>query len=245
MTVDPPVENCSVEKPVEKPVESVVEKPVENPVESVVEKPVEKAAESVVEKSVEKAVESVVVEKPVEKAAETPLETPPVQQASGTDQAEAIPGANVPLRILIVEDSIINAKVLAKTIKTIRPNALIEMAKDGKLAVSLATASPFDYIFMDIDIPIWDGFHVSTVIRKHEEENNIHPTFIVGVSGTINADQERRMKIAGINTFISKPCKDWKIREVLGASGKPNGNASRITRSDNTETTHLSSPRVS
>ncbi len=121
-----------------------------------------------------------------------------------------------PLRVLIVEDNSINAQVLGRTIKSIIPSVILETAKDGRLAVEMSRSSRFDCIFMDIDIPILNGFEVAQAVRRYEREQKIDATYIVGVSGSDNTDQERRLQISGIDTFIKKPCKTPRVAEALG-----------------------------
>lgn len=133
----------------------------------------------------------------------------PAGESAGTPKSPA------PMHVLIVEDNQLNFKVLFKTIKFVRPAVTVEYASDGMLAIEKANSSHYDCIFMDIDIPIRNGFEAADAIRKHEGEHGLPPTYIVGVSGTVNADQERRMKVSGINTFITKPCTHKKVEAAL------------------------------
>lgn len=136
------------------------------------------------------------------------------QNQADVGPAKPVKGVRL-LKVLIVEDNNINAQVLARTVKLAHSAVVIEIARDGHLAYDLATATAFDCIFMDIDIPIWNGFQVAEALRKHEREQGTPSSYIVGVSGTINTDQERKMKLAGIDTFIHKPVKVPMVKEVL------------------------------
>lgn len=72
------------------------------------------------------------------------------------------------MKILLVEDNLINLKILEKLIKTIKLEA--ETASNGKECIEKLSTYKADIIFMDLDMPIMDGIEATQFIRKSSFE---------------------------------------------------------------------------
>lgn len=75
-------------------------------------------------------------------------------------------------RILLVEDDELPRKVASHALR--RLGAIVEQCQNGKQAVTLvddclAKAIPYDYILMDCEMPVFDGFEATRQIRKVEK----------------------------------------------------------------------------
>ena len=91
------------------------------------------------------------------------------------------------------------------------PGVEIIEAVNGEDAISKLSFSP-DFIFMDIQMPIMNGLDATIKIRTIEKFKN---TPIIGVSaGIINQEVERCFN-AGMNDFISKPCRKEDFERIL------------------------------
>ncbi len=108
---------------------------------------------------------------------------------------------NKQLAILIVDDNIINQKVLGKQLKNYYKIDIIEFADNGKIAIDMASARKYDLIFMDISMPILDGISATKKIR----DNNINlSTPIIGVSSEEEMTKQKAQD-AGMNFVFNKP----------------------------------------
>lgn len=116
------------------------------------------------------------------------------------------------LRILIVEDGVVNM-LLAKTIvQHIAPNAQIIEAVDGKIAVQLCREKMPDLIFMDIQMPEMNGYEATREIRLMEEGKHI--PIIAVTAGIVKGEREKCIEV-GMNDFIPKPFVENTVKMVF------------------------------
>ena len=111
-------------------------------------------------------------------------------------------------RILIVEDNLINAKVLLKIIEHLGYQGHIVMS--GQEAISNLETNSYHVILMDIQMPIMDGLTATRWIRQRGIT-----TPIVAVTANSDADVRRRCHEAGMNDLLVKPARRADIRRVL------------------------------
>ncbi len=116
-------------------------------------------------------------------------------------------------KVLVVDDNKINI-LLAKTIlNKLLPNAIIIEAQDGDKAVQLSKEHQFDIIFMDVQMPILNGYQAAQAIRNSEPEGGKVP-IIALTAGTVIGEKERCLR-AGMDDYISKPFTKEAIEKVL------------------------------
>ena len=86
-------------------------------------------------------------------------------------------------RILLVEDNTLNAEI-AQTLLT-DYGLHVDVASDGNEALEFfrADTNKYDIIFMDVQMPVMDGYHATAAIRDLESKNSKHShTVIIGMS---------------------------------------------------------------
>ena len=95
-------------------------------------------------------------------------------------------------RILIAEDNEINMKVAVHAIEGFCPN--VSLAYDGKQAVELFKKENFDYILMDVQMPVLNGIEATKQIREIEKQRpNGNPVRIIAMTAnTLREDVEYR-----------------------------------------------------
>jgi PAS domain S-box-containing protein len=118
--------------------------------------------------------------------------------------------------VYIVEDNKINM-LLAKTlVKQILPNAEITELENGKEALEKVIHQLPDFILMDIQMPIMNGYEATTAIRKLPSASQI--PIIALTAGTVVGEKEKCLEY-GMNDYISKPIDkgilEEKIREWI------------------------------
>ena len=124
------------------------------------------------------------------------------------------PGIN--LRILLVEDNLINQKVALFNLKQLGHTA--DLAENGKIAFEKFKNNSYDVILMDIMMPEMDGLEATKHIRDWEEQNDIKPHekihIIAMTANALKGDKEKYLK-NGMDDYISKPFQQEDLAAVL------------------------------
>ncbi|WP_238614513.1 response regulator [Borrelia turcica] len=120
------------------------------------------------------------------------------------------------VRILIAEDNEINQKVLKNILVAIgvRENS-IDIVEDGVNAIESLKNSRYDIAFIDIRMPICDGFSVAKEIREYESQNNLSPCVLIAVTAHALREYKDRCFEHGMNDYIVKPIQIRVIKNVL------------------------------
>ena len=114
-------------------------------------------------------------------------------------------------KILLVEDNIINQKVFVGVLG--KSNAHITVASHGKEALNiLANDNNYDIIFMDINMPVMDGYIATLKIRENHNYDNIP---IVALTTLTSSDEVSKMFAVGMNGYLPKPLLKEKLYTVL------------------------------
>ena len=119
------------------------------------------------------------------------------------------------VKILVAEDNEINAEIITELLDSIGIKCVI--AEDGLEALRVFTEeSPdeFDMIFMDIQMPIMDGYESARRIRA---SNNTRAKSIPIIAMTANAfeDDVKASMASGMNAHISKPIDFERLKSII------------------------------
>ncbi|MEZ5042646.1 MAG: response regulator [Saprospiraceae bacterium] len=117
---------------------------------------------------------------------------------------------DIPLRILLAEDFIVNQKIATRIFKKMGYD--IEIAENGLEAVEKATKHTYDLIFMDVQMPEMDGLEATRVIRERKPENG--PVIIAMTANAMPEDRQKCIE-SGMNDYLSKPFKPKDLQGLL------------------------------
>jgi len=116
------------------------------------------------------------------------------------------------IKILLVEDNLINQKI---TLLTLRPLVnSIDTASNGKEALDKFGTSNYDLILMDIQMPVMSGLMAAEKIRALESTTNSHVPIIAITANAMIGDKEKCLS-AGIDDYISKPFQPAALLEKI------------------------------
>jgi len=126
---------------------------------------------------------------------------------------EAIPSVANNIRVLVVDDSAVNRKMLKRLIQP-RVGQISE-AENGMVAVSkvresIGAGSPFDLIFMDATMPEMCGTDATVCIRGLGYQG-----MIVFLTGNVTPEDIDRFMASGANDVIVKPCTLVSVVKIL------------------------------
>ena len=110
-------------------------------------------------------------------------------------------GSERPGRILIVEDNLVNQKVVTTVLR--KRGFGIEVASHGREALErLEHDADFDLILMDVQMPVLDGLEATRLIRQDARWKHI--PIVAMTAHAMNGDRERCLA-AGMDAYVSKP----------------------------------------
>jgi CheY-like chemotaxis protein len=106
--------------------------------------------------------------------------------------------------LLLVDDVAINREIIIALLE--ETGITIECAENGQMAVHAFAAAPehFDIIFMDVQMPVMDGFEATHAIRSLDTPRAKTIPIIAMTAYAFAEDAERCLK-AGMNSHVSKP----------------------------------------
>ncbi|MGI9503483.1 MAG: response regulator, partial [Geminicoccaceae bacterium] len=151
-------------------------------------------------------------------------------EAPGEDAHAATSDAAAPaivedqdLRILVVDDNLINQKVAKKTLKRLGYDP--DIADGGEAAIERCLAEDYDVVLMDIEMPDMDGITASGLIREKLPAER-HP-YIVALTANAMASERETYLGAGMDGYLSKPLDVEALIETLETAGAEQAASSR------------------
>lgn len=120
-------------------------------------------------------------------------------------------------RVLVVDDNRINLNLMMTFMKRRNLTAL-EAAENGKLAVEAAEQmlSGFDIIFMDMSMPVMNGFEATRAIRSLERDHDGRvPAIIIALTGLSSSRDESEALASGVDMFLTKPVSFKEVSRLL------------------------------
>jgi two-component system, sensor histidine kinase and response regulator len=114
-------------------------------------------------------------------------------------------------KILLVEDVEIN-RILIKELFSNYLNIDVIEAENGKQAVDLVNKQSFDLVFMDVQMPVMDGFDATRQIRRYFSLDQLP---IIGMTAFASQDDKMKCLSAGMNKVLTKPIKEKELNDLF------------------------------
>jgi signal transduction histidine kinase/DNA-binding NarL/FixJ family response regulator len=116
------------------------------------------------------------------------------------------------LNVLIVDDGETNRRLLRLLLT--RAGATVTMAEHGLSAVEQATATNFDAILMDMQMPIMDGYTATRELRTRGNK-----TTVIALTAHAMAGEEAKCRAAGCDGYLTKPVNRDELIDALSRIG--------------------------
>jgi CheY-like chemotaxis protein len=123
----------------------------------------------------------------------------------------------LPLKILLAEDNIVNQKFASFTLKKL--GYQVDIVNNGLEALIAVQTQSYDLILMDIQMPEMDGLSATKQIRQNSSENSIAQPYIVAMTANALPNDQQVCLDVGMDDFISKPIDIQELIRVLAQVG--------------------------
>ena len=122
-----------------------------------------------------------------------------------------------PLRILVAEDNPVNRLVIRRLLE--RHGYEPEFVADGQAALDAVQATPFDLVFMDVQMPVMNGYEATRRIRALPESVR-QPWIIALTANALEGDRETALA-HGMDDYLAKPLRPAELERALRALPVP------------------------
>lgn len=114
--------------------------------------------------------------------------------------------------ILVVEDNVINQKLIVSQLKKLGLSA--EIAADGREAVEAYSRAQHALVLMDCQLPVMDGYKAAAAIRSLETGTGRRTPIIATTAGVMSGEWEKCSSV-GMDDLLIKPIRMDDLRKVL------------------------------
>ena len=153
-------------------------------------------------------------------------EQAPTPRPTASQPAPVIIDAQQSVQALVVEDNIVNQRVVMTLLSKI--GCQVDVVENGQCALEYLEANHQpDVIFMDCQMPVLDGYAATRVIREREAEQGSQRALIVALTANAMMGDRERCLTAGMDDHVAKPVSLAELREVLARHGVLNHTVSK------------------
>jgi CheY-like chemotaxis protein len=128
-------------------------------------------------------------------------------EVAPTDDA-AVPAA----RVLLAEDDAVNQLVVSAMLK--KMGCLVDVVADGEAACSAVADGRYDLIFMDLHMPVLDGFEATRRIRDDGLACGSYTPIVALTADALAGDRERCID-AGMDDYMTKPVRAAQLAAMV------------------------------
>jgi CheY-like chemotaxis protein/HPt (histidine-containing phosphotransfer) domain-containing protein len=129
--------------------------------------------------------------------------------SSGKPGVNSEPGERTSLKILLVEDTPINLKLVQHQVRLLGHQW--ESVENGQLALEKLAQNNYDIVLMDCQMPVMDGYQATQTLRQREGADR--HTVVIGMTAYAMPGDREKCLTAGMDDYLSKPVmvKDLKV----------------------------------
>ncbi len=136
------------------------------------------------------------------------------------DEALAGSQPKPPVRILVVEDNLVNQKVITAILR--KKGYSLEIANNGQEALDKLATGQFSLVLMDVQMPVMDGIEATRRIRRTEAFR--HLPVVAMTAHAMTGDRELCLE-AGMNAYVSKPVHPAHLISTVESFNEPGASA--------------------
>lgn len=118
------------------------------------------------------------------------------------------------INILVAEDESANQKVIERVLLKLGYNN-IDIVENGLLMLQAVYKKTYDVIFIDIRMPIMDGYQATEKVTEYLDENNKKFPFLIAVTALEDLHIRQKCNKLGINYVLKKPFNFSSIKKIM------------------------------
>lgn len=135
------------------------------------------------------------------------------ESAVTANQKQTTLGTGDRKRVLLVDDALENRELMRLLL--LKLPLTLDEAVNGQEAFNLFETNRYDLVFMDIQMPVMDGYTATRMIRRFEEQTSRKRTTIIALTAhAYEADIQACLE-AGCDDHIAKPFKKKTLMQCL------------------------------
>lgn len=152
------------------------------------------------------------------------MDTPPREAGAAAALAMVPVDAPAPfppgsVRILLAEDLEDNREVIKLFLRD--GPYLVDVVEDGLQAVAKFTTATYDVVFMDIQMPVMDGYQATAEIREWERKTQRVPTPIIALTANAFQEEVEKSLDAGCTAHMTKPIRKKALLAAIARFAQP------------------------
>ena len=93
----------------------------------------------------------------------------------------------------------------------------LDEAENGEIAVRMFKSGNYDLVFMDVQMPVMDGYTATRTLREWETANGVSPTPIIALTAHALPGDTQLSYEAGCTFHMSKPVKKATLLDAIDA----------------------------
>lgn len=132
-------------------------------------------------------------------------------------RTEPIPPASckilTPARILLVDDNVDNRNLLCLYLRN--TPFTIDTASNGLEAVNAFCQTSYDLVFMDIEMPVMDGYEATIKLREWEREHGLKATPIIALTAHAFVRFRKKCMDSGCSDYLTKPVRKNTLIQTI------------------------------
>ena len=118
------------------------------------------------------------------------------------------------MRVLLVEDNPVNLMVGQRLLGVLGTDC--DTASNGEEALLRMSASRYDLVLMDCQMPVLDGYAATRRWREHERESGgAHHLPIIAMTANAMSGDRQKCLDAGMDDYLAKPVTRGELERCL------------------------------
>ena len=140
-------------------------------------------------------------------------EPPPPAAPTAAAPVSSVADPVRPMRVLLVEDNPVNLMVGQRLLSVLGTHC--DSATNGEAALLRMSASRYDLVLMDCQMPVMDGYTATRRWREHEAATGVRRLPIVAMTANAMAGDRQKCLDSGMDDYLAKPVTRGELERCL------------------------------